>query len=234
MADAVSQVNQKILSSITSINWGRTVGWILFILVICGGGIWAYIYQKNKKVFNKGIVAFDSVGEYFEPSIRDRAKVVKLGKGGFEILYLQKQKTWKIAYGGKTGKSDYYFFILPDGYWHNGKLSAKVSYLDKEGGLVSVVTTNPLMRSQYTSLEKQIDSLTGQKAGFWDKYGGWVMSIAFVLIAGVLMWLIFREFSTAMGSLTSMNDKMAQLLDKVITISDNMGTATTNGGLIKA
>lgn len=228
----ITDINQKIMNAVTGVAWLKVIGWIFFILIIIGGGFWVYTHYKNKKLFNKRITAFEIIGNYWQPALRDVAKVVKIGKGGFEILYLKNQKTWKIAYGGRVGKNDYYFFIMPDGYWYNSMLYADINAMDDKKGLIPVVTTNPLMRGQYTALEKQIDKLTGEKTKWWDKYGSFILSIAFILIAGVLLWLMFREFSKAMGLLSDYNINMNELLNKVNTLFGNIQSQQGGSGLI--
>lgn len=138
-------------------------------------------------------------------------------------------KVYRIAYGGRVGKSTYYFFIGKDGYWYNSMLSANINTIDKDGGLIPVVTTNPTMRAQYTSLEKQIDALHAAKQSFMEKYGTWLFSIAFVLIVGVLAWLIFKEFNSYVSGMNILTDKVGQILDKSNAI---LGSAeiTKNGG----
>ena len=233
----ISDINQKIVGTFTGVNSSTiltVIGWVVFGILIIGGGWWISVYYKNKKVFNKKITAFEIVGETFDPCIRDFAKVVKLGKGGFEILYLKKLKTHKIAYGGRVGRNNYYFYIMPDGYWYNGKMTANISQIDANGGLIPVVTTNPLMRGQYTALEKQIDSLHGDKKTFWDKYGNFVMSIAFKLISGVLLWLMFKEYHQALGQLSNYHSQMGEILEKLANLAGNIQVNQPNSGLIPA
>lgn len=232
MADAVSDVNAKIAGYFTSFDSSSIltwVGWFIFA-VICIAGIWWVInIYNNRKIYSKTITAHSNIGGYWKASYKDTAKITKLGKSGFEILYLKKLKTWKIAYGGNFGDSHYDFYVMPDGYWYNSRQKADVLWMDKNGGLIPVVTTNPLMRGQYTALEKLIDSLHGEKQKFWDKYGNFIMSIAFVVIAGVFLWLNYKEFVTAMGQLGGFIDKLGQLVDKLNVLSSNLQT-TTNGG----
>lgn len=231
-ADAVSDVNAKIVGSFTGVSSSTVVnilGWVLFAVLIIGGGWWVSGFYKNKKVFSKVITAFEIVAGEWHPCIRDVAKVVKIGKGGFEILYLKKLKTHKIAYGGRVGKNTYYFFIMPDGYWYNGSLMANMNTIDKNGGLIPITTTNPLMRGQYTALEKQIDSLHGDKKSFWDKYGTFVMSIAFILISGVLLWLMFKEYHQALGQLANYHEQMGKILDKLANLAGNIQVNQPSG-----
>lgn len=230
----VVSTNERIAGAFTGIDWLTVSGWLVFAALCLGGGWWIYEYYKNKKIFNKRITAFEIVSGEWKPCIRDVAKVVKIGKGGFEILYLKKSKTWKIAYGGRIGMNDYYFFILPDGYWYNGSLDANINRIDENGGLVPVKTTNPLMRGQYTALEKQIDILHGDKVGFWDKHGNFVMSIAFILISGVLLWLMFKEWRMALGQLSGYHAGLEDLLGKLATLAGNIQGTPATTGLIPA
>lgn len=219
--NVLTDTTTKVTAYITGIDWIGFLGWIFLFLILIGFSLFVIFYYRDKKIFNKRITAFEEIGGYWEPTYRDRAKVVKLGKGGFEILYLKKLKTWRIAYGGRVGKNDYYFFIMPDGYWYNGKLGAGIKRMDETGGLVEVRTTNPLMRAQYTALEKQIDMLSGEKINFLDKYGGWILGGVFVLITGVLLWLMFREFSSAMSQLKGYHEGMKTLTEAMTKLIEN-------------
>ncbi len=237
MADTTSVLtttNQKLMGAFTGVNWMTILGWIIFAALCLGGGWWIWNYYKNKKIFNKRITAFEIVSGQWKPCIRDVAKIVKIGKGGFEILYLKKMKTWKIAYGGRIGMNDYYFFIMPDGYWYNGTMMANINKIDENGGLIPVTTTNPLMRGQYTALEKQIDNLHADKISFWEKHGSFVMSIAFILIAGVLLWLMFKEWRTALGQLSGYHEQLGVILDKLASLASNIQGTQVTTGLIPA
>lgn len=233
---AIDDVNSKIIGAVSGVGSGtilNILGWILFVIIACGiGYYYFFIYRRDKKLFNKRITAFVDNGLTWNAQIRDTAKTVKLGTGGFEILYLKSLKIWRIAYGGYS-QSDYYFYVMPDGYWYNSAMKSGVNWIDKMGGLIPIVTTNPLMRGQYTSLEKQIDSLTQKKGNWWEKYGGWVLAIAFVLIAGVLLWLMFKEFTNAMGQLNNYNANMNILLDKVNQLLSNVQGIGVGGNGLK-
>jgi len=236
MVDAnamLTETNAKLANAFVGVNWMTVLGWILFCALFIGGGWWVATYYKNKKQYGKRITAFEIVAGEWKPCIRDLAKIIKIGKGGFEILYLKKLKTWKIAYGGRVGRNDYYFFIMPDGYWYNGSLMANINTIDEHGGLIPITTTNPLMRGQYTALEKQIDNLHAEKTSFWDKHGATIMSIAFILISGVMLWLMFKEWRGAVGQLSGYHTQMGDILDKVANLASNLkGTPEVASGLI--
>lgn len=233
MADIVAGINDKITGTFSNIHWGTLIGWFIFIILLVGAGFWIFMYWKNKKLFNKEIFVNEIVNGEFVETYVDTAKSVKIGKGGFEILYLKKLKTWKIAYGGRTGRNRYDFYIMPDGYWYCGRKSANLYELDKKGGFIPIVITNPMMRGQYTSLEKQIDTLMQEKKNFWEQYGGWIMAIGFVVIAGTFLFLNYKQFSSAMSSMSGLTDKLGELVDKVVTMTGNVQTSTAGGsGLV--
>jgi len=197
------------------------------------GAVFLYLQWRNKKMFNKKIKLLELVGDYYQPALDDTAKVVKIGSGGFEILYLKKLKTWKVAYGGRVGLHTYYFFKSPDGYWYNSMFYGKIEEIGKHGGLIPVVTANPLMRGQYTALEKQIDALHSDKKTFMEKYGTWVLAISFVLIAGFMLYLCYKEFGTAMQNLGASIKLENDILQNLNHLAGNIGAINVNGtGLI--
>lgn len=212
----------------------NAVGWAIVGLVVVGLVFWFFWWNANRKKFNKKIVAESIIHGYFHPVYRDVAKSVRLGKGGFEILYLKKLKTWKLAQGARAGINEYHFYVLPDGYWYSGQVSGDLLQIDKAGGLMTVVSTNPTMRSQYTSLEKQIDDLHKQKTSFWDKYGQWVLSIGFIAIMGIFSWLSFREVGQFLGSGSRIADQMTQLAEVMNRLAVNLCTNNSPSGLIPA
>lgn len=200
--------------------------WLLIgVIFIAGIGFGLYWYYQ-KRVWNKTVTRFELIGDRYEPTFRDKAKSVKLGSGGFEVLFWQKAKVYRIAYGQRIGKSTYYFFTAPDGYEYNGVLGKQIM----TDGKIPIITSTTSMRSQYTALEKQIEALHGSKVTFWDKYGNWVISIAFMLIIGVLAWLIFKEWSKGLGLLPDVVDKIGIAVDKIsnaCTLANpNVGTLT--------
>jgi hypothetical protein len=222
----IEDVNQGIQNAITS--WFtkgailNVLGWVFAAILVIGFCVYAYWWWTTKKQFNKLIYINEIIGNYYQRTGKDTAKTVKIGTGGFEILFLRKGKSWKLAHGGRTGRREYNFFIQPDGYWYNGMFSAVINYIDQLKGLIPVVTTNPTMRSQYTALEKQIESLHGEKQKFWDKYGIWVMTGVFILINGIFLWLSYRELGAFLGQGTELANRLTELANSMSNLAVNM------------
>lgn len=232
MATDIASVNAGVVGYLKGFAWLSILGWAFAAILLIGAVGYVLYMWRDKKLFNKKITVFEIVGGYYCPGLRDTAKTVKLGKGGFEVLYLKKSKTWKIAWGGRVGKDTYYFFVGKDGYWYNGMLSGDVNSIDKEGGLTPIVTTNPLMRAQYTALEKQIDSLHSEKKSFMEKYGQWIAALMFVLIAGFMLYLSYKEYASAMSSMSGLVDKIGMLMDRANQMLANTAGSAGAGGLI--
>lgn len=222
----INSINQGIVNSVTGIKASAIltfIGWVVFALIIIGVSGWAAYYYYNRKTYNKTIIIHELINGTYQETGRDRARSVKLGSGGFEVLHLQKRKIYRIGYGSRMGRNVYNFYIMPDGYWYNGILSGKIN----SAGGVEIISTNPNARAQYTALEKYVDGLYSEKKGFWDKYGNWVLSLAFIVIIGVFAWLIFREISPIMNQFPVLIDKMSELVDKV----NKLLVASSSGGL---
>lgn len=159
---------------------------IFIISVIICIGIWFWI---DKKTYNKKIIVFENIsGQGYQPTIRDTARLVKIGDGGEEILYLKKKKVYRTAYGKKMGINTYWFAVGQDGYWYNillGDLDAKMGMLDVE-------PIDRDMRYMHVAIRKNITERY-RKLGFMDKYGTMVFSFVLLLIFFIGMWFVLKQ-----------------------------------------
>jgi len=229
----VSETNAKLLGGFTGFNWINILGWILFVVVAGIGGFFSWKFWNDKKIYNKRITVCDIVGSYYEPVMRDVARIVKIGTGGFEILYLKKAKVYRVGYGGRVGRTDYYFYIQPDGYWYNGMMAAGVNMIDKNKGLVPIVTTNPSMRAQYTSLEKQIDHLHAEKKSFWEGNKTWIIPIMYIMAIGICGWLMYKEVGPALAEIPKITQAQAELTSQNVALIEKMNTLMNNFKIVQ-
>ena len=235
----ITEINEgfkaKVLSFASNGAFYNAIGWLLAGIIIIGAVVWGIYWWNDRKKYNAKITAHSIIHGFFYPTFVDQAKQIKIGAGGFQILELKKLKTWKFGMGARSGVNTYSFYIMPDGYWYGGQVSANLQYIDKQGGLLPVITTSQNMRAQNSGLEKQINELTQGKQGFWDKYGFIMMNIAYILIMGVFVWLSFREVSKFLGAGTALADTMNQLADSMAKLAVNLNTAQSGGtGLVPA
>ena len=195
-------------SFLSALSIGVWIFIITFLISIVAGAILWYIY--NKKVYKKKIVVFENNGEGYVPTFRDVARVVKLGKGGEEVLYLKKKKVFRTAYGRQMGKDTYWFAVGPDGYWYNvilGDLDAKMGMLDIE----------PIerdMRYAYVELNRSLRD-EYEKKNFMEKYGLITMTAIVMIIFLVGAFFLLHKIGTIAKQQSQMNIEAVRSTEKV-------------------
>jgi len=191
---------------------------ILLILIIGSVVIW---FAFNWKVYNRKIIVFENIsGQGFQPTYRDRARLITLGDGGEEILYLKKRKVYRTAYGKKMGKNTYWFAVGQDGYWYNivlGDVDAKMGMLDIE-------PIDRDMRYMHVAIRKNIAERY-KKQKFMEKYGTIVMSGIFLLIMLIGIWLLLdkiADINSGVAESVRASAEVQQMTSKTLGSLDNI------------
>jgi len=141
-------------------SWFWAVLFIMFAVVLCS--VAYFLIQLFS--YNRKIVVFENIaGQGFQPVYKDSAKLVKLGDGGEELLYLRKKKVYRTAYGRKMGKNVYWFVIGQDGYWYNSILGD----LDAKMGMLDIEPIDRDMRYMHVAVRKNITERY-RKIGFME------------------------------------------------------------------
>ena len=163
---------------------GTTVTIVLLLLVIAiigGTGIFFFIRAKT---YNRKIVDFENVSNQgYQPVFKDRARLVKIGDGGEEVLYLLKRKQYRTAYGKKMGKNIYWFAKGQDGYYYNVLLGD----VDAKMGMLDIEPIDRDMRYMHVAIRKNIQDRY-RKQNFMEKYGTYIMSGIFLIIMMAGIW----------------------------------------------
>jgi len=161
-----------------------TIGIVIFL-------IWDW------RTFNRRIVVFENIsGQGFQPVLKDRARLIKLGDGGEEILYLKKKKVYRTAYGKKMGKNTYWFAIGQDGYWYNVVLGD----IDAKMGMLDIEPIDRDMRYMHVAIRKNISDRY-RKQSVMEKYGVVLVS-GFVLIVMLIgLWFYLDKLSEMTGAI---------------------------------
>lgn len=192
---------------------------IIFLVVIISFTVMILLYYY--RVYNKRVIVFENVsGQGYQPTGRDRARIIKFGDGGEELLWLRKKKVYRTAYGKKMGKNTYWFAVAPDGYWVNillGDLDAKMGMLDIE-------PTSRNMRFMNVANRKNIEERYRSR-DLMSKYGVFIISAIFFIIIACIVAYIFSKISktteslkqsmTVMQQVASSNEKVLATLDKI-------------------
>lgn len=164
---------------------------IIFLIVLVIGVALAFVLFY--RTYSRKVILFENLaGQGFQPVLKDRARIVKIGEGGEELLKLWKAKVFRTAYGRKMGKRTYWFAVGQDGYWYNiilGDLDAKMGMLDIE-------PIDRDMRYMHVAIRKNIQERY-RKLNFMEKYGIHLMLFVFLIVLILGIWFIVGQIGKA-------------------------------------
>lgn len=167
----------------------------IFVFILAGAVIIYLIYDR--RIFNKKIIVFENIsGQGFQPVLKDRARIIKLGAGGEELLFLKKKKVYRTAYGRKMGKQTYWFAVGQDGYWYNVVLGD----IDAKMGMLDIEPIDRDMRYMHVAIRKNIQD-SYSKPKMFEKYGPIIMSGLFLLIMIIGIWFLLDKIAEIASSI---------------------------------
>lgn len=213
------------LPSMASGMFGGTMTYILLgIIVFIILAILLYVIMTHFK-FNKKIILFENVsGQGYQVTYRDRAKLVKLGDGGEEILYLRKKKVFRAAYGKKMGKNTYWFAVGQDGYWYNVTLGD----LDAKMGMLDIEPIDRDMRYMHVAIRKNIAERY-RKESFMQKYGTILFSGIFLIIMIIAIWLLIDQVGELIEQATGAIEASKQAMEPAVKALSHADTICSGG-----
>jgi len=233
MADAVGSATNVIKGFVPKIGiFGSSaigyIAWVIIIVLIAiVFGIGIFFFIRSKK-FDKKIIIFEDINGRFEPTKNDRATEVKLSTGGDTIFYLLKHKKYIPTPSLQTGRKIYWYFIRQDGEWINFGLedlnessrSIGAKFLDKE------------MRYARTQIQRGLKERY-DKPGFWQQYGMIIFNITYMVLLGVMIWLLFDKWLD-LASVTNKGVETAGIvMEKVDSILGGLDNICSGGSGIK-
>jgi len=204
--------------------WGTITLIITILLFIISFGIilWILIQWRTYKY---KIILFENIGgQGYQPTFKDRARILKIGNGGEELLWLKKKKVYRTAYGKKMGKNTYWFAVGQDGYWYNVLLGD----LDAKMGMLDIEPVDRDMRYMHVAIRKNITERY-RKIGIMEKYGPMIINGIFLLIMIIGLWLLIDQIGELMGSATSVVDSMGPLIEQLKNVAGKIDTICSGG-----
>ena len=182
------------------------VALVLFLGVILVIGVSMLLYFKT---WNRKVILFDNVsGIGYYPVAKRRARVLKLGKGGDELLKVSSENLYLTAYGKKMGKRTYWFAKGPDGYYYNVVLGD----LDTKMGILDIEPIDRDVRMMHVALDRLAHENYGQKSKVPMILLGTGIFIALVILL-VGMYVVAGRFVDAASTLSSTADTNKQVLE---------------------
>jgi hypothetical protein len=204
------------ITGIFSSTW-MYVALIAFVGFILIAVVAVILYNKT---YNRRIVFFENIsGLGYQPVMRKKARRLRVGNGGEELLALFGGDTMS-AYGRKMGKNTYWFAKGSDGYWYNfllGDLDTKMAMLD-----IQPVDKNVRM---FHVAKDRMNRDNYLKKSFMEKYGTMMIAFVFLIILVVGMWLIIGRIGKATESLAATqkaNEETLKVTRDILVANENI------------
>lgn len=214
----------KIFGGAGNVNW--SVITFVVALILIGGVILYLIYER--RIFNKKVIIFENIsGQGFQPTIRDRARVIKIGDSGEELLFLKKKKLYRTAYGRKMGVNTYWFVKGQDGYDYNCVLGD----FDAKMGMLDIEPIDRDVRMLSVAVRKNIQDRY-RKQSIMDKYGGVIITGIFLIIVVVAILLYTKQMNKAMEQLAIAMEWASKVSEQNVRLLGMYDSLKTSGGLM--
>lgn len=158
----------------------------LVFLIAVGIVVFSIVMFRKNKI---RVIVFENLGGGgYRKAFEDRARVIKIGDSGEEVLFLRKKKVYRTAYGRKMSNNTYWFAIGQDGYWYNITLGD----LDAKKGMLDIEPIDRDMRYMHVAIRKNTEARY-RKQKFMEKYGTIVINGIFLIIMVIgIIWALSK------------------------------------------
>ena len=207
--------------------------WIYIVLIGIIGliivGVIAILLFMN--TYNRRVVFFENIsGQGFQPIMKTRARIIKLGRSGEEILKTLKRGIFLSAYGRKMGKNTYWYAKGSDGYWYNILLGD----LDAKFGILDIEPVDRDVRMFHLGIDKIAEKDYAQKKSFMEKYGVQMMVFIFLVIFLIGFIVVAGKISEGLKAMSNpetakINQETVQLLNTILTKMDSIPRGGESG-----
>ncbi len=173
--------------------------WIYIVIIVFIGilfilGLLLFLFFITYK---KKVVLFENIsGQGYQPVLKTRARTVKLGVGGEEILKTLFGGHYVSAYGRKMGKNTFWYAKGQDGYWYN----IVIGDLDSKQAMLDIDPIDRDVRMFHVALDR-LSHQTYGKTSFMEKYGVHMMLFLFLIVLLFGMWFIVGKIGDAVAPL---------------------------------
>ncbi len=205
---------------------------ILFLGIVLIVGVALILFLRT---WNRKVELYEDIGGNgrYQRITVTRARLLKIGDKGEQILKTMKGNLFLTAYGKKMGVKTYWFARGSDGYWYNIVLGD----LDTKMGILDIDPVDRDVRMMHVALDRLSQDEYGQKSKLPMILLGTGIFIVLVILLGG-MYVVAGRFVDAAHSLATTaqtNTQVLQALKEVLQASGNI-KSTTQGvsGIIPA
>jgi len=201
---------------------------IVLITIIAGLGIWWWYMNR---IYNRKIIIFENIaGQGYQPTGKDTARLIKIGDGGEELLFLRGRKVYRTAYGRKMGKNTYWFAVGQDGYWYNTLLGD----LDTKMGMLDIEPIDRDMRYMHVAIRKNIQERY-RKLSVGERYAPVIISIGLLLVFFIGNWFMITKTGDLINQAAKLIEAAKPIAESMQQVAAHMDTLCSGGaGVIGA
>jgi len=191
-----------------------------FILII------SVIFILYYRTYNKRIEFYENIsGQGYQKIAVRRARVIKVGASGGELLKPFMSNSFFSASSRKMGRNTYWFAKGQDGYWYNILLGD----LDSKKAMLDIEPIDRDVRMFHLALDRLANQTYG-KQSFMEKYAVHMMLFVFLIVFILGMWFIVGKIGDATEPLAQSTENAVKIqeandktLDKLDAIIRSMG-----------
>lgn len=214
VSENVPSITKSIdISSFVSNTWVWVlVVVIIGVLLISGVGIFLFLTTYKRK-----IEVYEGLGGQLYRTFVTRARVVKLGKSGGEIMRTLRGGHYLSSHGKKIAKNTYIFVKASDGYLYNVILGD----LDSRKEIIDIEPVDKDVRMFHTALDRLSHEMFG-KQSFMEKYGIHIMLFIFLITLILGMWAIIGKIGEATKPLAQSQELAVEVQESNLQITSKL------------
>lgn len=183
--------------------------------LLAGGVAWLIQWLS----FNKKVKLFRRVGNEIVPVFTDRAKFERVGTAGDYWCKTKKLKKTLPRPRKQMAKNEFWFYEREDGEWINFTLGDFDNDMKKAGAYF----VDEDMRLQRLGIQKNLRDRF-QKVSFWQKYGGMIMNLVFLIVVTIMLVVLFKEMKDNWAVGREMAEAVRQMAVEVANLRKQTGS----------
>lgn len=216
-------IKNNLGSMFTYITLGVSItAWILILLVVCAIIIGITIFILNRRSYKFTIIIFEDVNGSYVDTGKDNAMEFKFGHLGKRILYWRKRKIYTIFPEDRVQQNRFYFI--------RNKITGEyipitINASENEKQLLIQDKLRSKMLGYNVGIRKAIEKEFEVKQSWIRENAVVLISVTFIIILGVIGWLIMDKMLAISGSLSDLAKTLADLTEKVnklLGVSDSL------------
>lgn len=224
MVDEISSfVGKFIPSGAGMTSWLTVIIIILGMVLVAGAVIWVIFIVTNNLRYNKRFKWFRKVGNEIIPVAEYKAWFQRVGTAGDTWANVKVLKRLLPKPRKQMAKNEYWFYEREDGEAINFSLKD----FDQEMKKAGAYFVDEDMRLQRLGIQKNLENRF-QKVTFWQKYGGMIMNLLFLVIVTIMLVILFKE----MKDNWAVGREMAQSVRNMAEQVKNMRIQVGSGAVV--